>query len=106
MYRVKRSGKNGVQRYRGESDAQIVRQRTLERDLRIAVEERQLTLVCRPLDDLTTGRVRKFEALLRWSHPNWGHVSPAEFIPLAEQNGLIVQLGAWVLDQACREAKA
>ncbi len=106
MYRVKRSGKNGVQRYRGESDAQIERQRALERDLRTAIEERQLTLVYQPLHDLESGEVRKFEALLRWSHPNWGHVSPAEFIPLAEQNGLIVQLGSWVLDQACREAKS
>jgi diguanylate cyclase len=106
MYRVKRSGKNGVQRYRGESDAQIERQRGLERDLRVAVEDERLSLVYQPLHDLATGEVRKFEALLRWSHPTWGHVSPAEFVPLAEQSGLIVQLGSWVLDQACREAKA
>jgi len=106
MYRVKRSGKNGVQQYRGETDAQIERQRALERDLRAAVQERQLTIAYQPLHDLRSGEVSKLEALLRWSHPSWGHVTPAEFIPLAEQNGLIVQLGAWVLDQACRQAKS
>jgi len=106
MYRVKRSGKNGVQQYRGETDAKIERQRVLERDLRTAIEEKQLSLVYQPLHDLATGEVKKFEALLRWSHPTWGHVSPAEFVPLAEQNGLIVDIGAWVLDEAFREAKA
>ncbi len=106
MYRVKRSGKNGVQQYRGETDAQLERQRALERDLRTAVQDQTLSLVYQPLHDLQTGEARKFEALLRWSHPDWGHVSPTEFIPLAEQSGLIVQLGTWVLNETCRQAKA
>ena len=106
MYRVKRSGKNGVQQYRGETDAQLERQRALERDLRSSLQSDQLTLVYQPLHDLNTGEARKFEALLRWSHPTWGHVSPAEFIPLAEQSGQIVQLGTWVLNQACRQVRA
>lgn len=106
MYRVKRSGKNGVQQYRGETDAKLERQRALERDLRTAVQDQTLTLVYQPLHDLHTGVATKFEALLRWTHPNWGHVSPDEFIPLAEQSGLIVQLGTWVLDETCRQAKA
>ncbi|MFN2322931.1 MAG: putative bifunctional diguanylate cyclase/phosphodiesterase [Trueperaceae bacterium] len=105
MYRVKRSGKNGVQEYRGETDAQLERQRALERDLRSALQGDQLSLVYQPLHDLHTGEARKFEALLRWSHPSWGHVSPTEFIPLAEQSGQIVQLGTWVLNQACKQVR-
>jgi diguanylate cyclase len=105
MYRVKRSGKNGVQQYRGETDAQLERQRALERDLRSAVQDDALSLVYQPLHDLETGEARKFEALLRWSHPQWGYVPPSEFIPLAEQSGQIVQLGTWVLNEACRQVR-
>jgi EAL domain-containing protein (putative c-di-GMP-specific phosphodiesterase class I) len=105
MYRVKRSGKNGVQQYLGETDAQLERQRALERDLRSALQDDALSLVYQPLHDLRTGEVRKFEALLRWTHPDWGHVSPSEFVPLAEQSGQIVQLGTWVLHQACRQVR-
>ncbi|MDZ7802254.1 MAG: EAL domain-containing protein [Trueperaceae bacterium] len=106
MYRVKRSGKNGVQRYRDDSDAQVERQRALERELRKALSAGQISLVYQPLHDLGTGAVRKVEALLRWHHPHWGHVSPAEFVPIAERSGLIVGLGEWVLREACRQAKA
>ncbi|MDF1524422.1 MAG: diguanylate cyclase, partial [Trueperaceae bacterium] len=105
MYRVKRSGKNGVQQYLGETDAQLERQRALERDLRSALQDDALSLVYQPLHDLRTGEVRKFEALLRWTHPEWGHVPPSEFVPLAEQSGQIVQLGTWVLHQACRQVR-
>jgi EAL domain-containing protein (putative c-di-GMP-specific phosphodiesterase class I) len=106
MYRVKRSGKNGVQQYRGETDAQLERQRALERDLRSALQSDELSLVYQPLHDLKSGEARKFEALLRWSHPTWGHVSPNEFVPLAEQSGQIVHLGTWVLNEACRQVRA
>jgi diguanylate cyclase len=105
MYRVKRSGKNGVQQYRSEADAQIERQRAMERDLRVAIQRHELTLAYQPLHDLETGEIRKFEALARWSHPNWGHVSPGDFVPIAETSGLIVPLGTWVLHEACRQAK-
>jgi diguanylate cyclase len=105
MNRVKRSGKNGVQQYRRETDAQLERQRAMERDLRTAMERRELSLAFQPLHDLETGEIRKFEALLRWSHPTWGHVSPADFVPIAEASGLIVPLGTWVLHEACRRAK-
>ena len=106
MYRVKRSGKNGVQRYRDESDAHRERQRALERELRDALQEGQIALEYQPLHDLASGRVRKVEALVRWHHPAFGHVSPAEFIPIAEQSGMIVSLGEWILEEACRQAKA
>ncbi len=108
MYRVKRSGKNGVQRYRDDSDAQVERQRNLERELRTALstEQHQLSLVYQSMHDLETGELKKVEALTRWHHPKWGHVSPLEFIPIAERSGLIVSLGEWVMREACRQSKA
>ena len=104
MYHVKRSGRNGVRHYLGEPDEKLERQRSLERDLRAAIPQGQLSLAYQSLHDLASGDVRGFEALLRWRHPTWGDVSPADFIPLAEQSGLIVDIGAWVLDEACRQA--
>ncbi len=108
MYRVKRSGKNGVQRYRDDSDAQVERQRNLERELRTALstDMQQLSLVYQSMHDLDTGELKKVEALARWHHPKWGHVGPHEFIPIAERSGLIVTLGEWVLREACRQSKA
>ncbi len=107
MYRVKRSGKNGVQRYRDDSDAVVERQRNLERELRSALStgQEQLSLVYQSQHDLNTREINKVEALARWHHPSWGHVSPHEFIPIAERSGLIVSLGEWVLREACRQAK-
>ncbi len=108
MYRVKRSGKNGVQRYRDDSDALVERQRNLERELRSALSpgSDQLSVVYQSIHDLGDGELRKVEALARWHHPKWGHVPPHEFIPIAERSGLIVTLGEWVLREACRQAKA
>jgi diguanylate cyclase (GGDEF)-like protein len=106
MHRVKRSGKNGVQTYSEGSDEAIERQLELERDLKGALTQGQFVLHYQPLVDLKTGRLVKAEALLRWQHPQWGMVSPAEFIPLAEESGLIVSIGAWVLKEACSQAKA
>lgn len=108
MYRVKRSGKNGIQRYRDDSDAQVERQRNLERELRTALssDKDQLSLVYQGIHDLDTGAMVKVEALARWHHPKWGHVGPHEFIPIAERSGLIVSLGEWVMREACRQSKA
>lgn len=77
----------------------------LIRDLRLAVSEKQLMLHFQPIVDMQTGKVKKAEALVRWCHPERGMVSPAEFIPLAEETGLIVEIGNWVFEEAARCAK-
>ena len=105
MYRVKRSGKAGIAQFSGDLDEQLERQNEIEQHLRLAVQKRQLHLEYQPLCDLSSGRLVKLEALLRWHHPQLGRVSPADFVPSAERSGAIVTIGAWVLDEACRQAK-
>jgi EAL domain-containing protein (putative c-di-GMP-specific phosphodiesterase class I) len=78
--------------------------RALEQDLRRVIELEQLELHYQPQVDVRTGDITGFEALLRWNHPSRGLVSPLDFIPLAEETGLIGEIGAWVLKEACREA--
>src|SRR5438876_5019602 len=77
----------------------------MEADLRNALERNELRLVFQPIVQLETGSVHAFEAPLRWHRPEHGVVLPAEFVPLAEQAGLILPIGAWVLQEACRHAR-
>ncbi|TDB77299.1 EAL domain-containing protein [Micromonospora sp. KC723] len=98
---AKQRGKNRIERYDGAHDQQLLRRTRVEHELRGAIERDELSLVFQPVASLPSVRPVGAEALLRWRHPELGSVRPDEFIPLAEECGMIAKLGAWVLHQAC-----
>jgi diguanylate cyclase (GGDEF)-like protein len=104
LYRAKADGRGAFHFFERAMDEQLQARRALELDLRLALAEGQFTLHYQPLFSLGADRVMGCEALLRWNHPTRGMVSPGDFIPLAEEIGLINALGEWVLREACREA--
>ena len=105
MYRAKENGKARYEVFDHGMHARAVSRLQLESDLRQAVEERQFCVYYQPIICLQNGRLAGFEALVRWNHPRRGLVSPADFIPVAEETGLIVPIGEWVLQESCKHIR-
>ncbi len=106
LYEAKGNGKACHASFQPGMNTRASARLTLETDLRFALERDEFQLNYQPIVDLHTGRICQLEALVRWTHPSRGQVTPTEFIPVAEESGLILPLGRWVLEEACRQTRA
>jgi len=105
MYHAKDNGRNNYQFFRGHMNTRAVERQNVESSLRQALEKNEFVLHYQPKVSLNTGAITGVEALLRWKHPKWGLLSPDRFLTIAEESGLIVPIGRWVLREACRQTK-
>jgi diguanylate cyclase (GGDEF)-like protein/PAS domain S-box-containing protein len=106
LYRAKAGGRNNYLFYRAEMNTRLIEYLQLVKDLRLAIERNEFSLVYQPQVDLNNSKLVGFEALIRWQHPTRGAVSPIEFIPATEENGLIIPLGRWVITTACKQLRS
>jgi diguanylate cyclase (GGDEF)-like protein/PAS domain S-box-containing protein len=105
MYQAKEKGRNNYQFFKSEMNVRAVQRQVIETHLRQALEREEFVLHFQPKVNLDTGMITGAEALLRWMHPQWGMMLPDRFVPIAEECGLIVPIGRWVLREACAQAK-
>jgi len=105
MYYVKENGKSGFQFFTASMQEQIIERLQLTRELRYALQRNEFLVHYQPKMDIASGRINGMEALVRWQQPNGSIIPPDQFIPLAEETGLIVELGIWIMEQACLQTK-
>ncbi len=105
MYSAKDAGRNNIRFFSNEMNAEAAERLTLENELRLALDRGEIFLVYQPQMEIATGSITGFEALIRWRHPELGLIPPDRFIPIAENSGLILQIGEWVLRTACAQAR-
>lgn len=106
MYHAKEKGRNNHQFFKSEMNVRAVERQVIEAHLRLALDRQEFVLHYQPKVNLVTGKISGSEALLRWIHPEWGEVQPDRFIPIAEDCGLIVPIGRWVIREACAQIKS
>lgn len=105
MYHAKENGRNNYQFFRQEMNVRAAERQFIESSLRVALERKEFSLHYQPKVDLGTGAITGVEALLRWEHPERGFIPPAQFVSIAEDTGLILPIGQWVLSEACRQSR-
>ncbi len=105
MYDVKQDEKNGFRFFSASKNSDLLYQAKLVNALRSALDRQEFVVHYQPMVELGTGKIRGLEALLRWDHPELGRIEPSVFIPLAEQTGVIIELGEWVLEEACKQLR-
>ncbi|OFW03821.1 MAG: hypothetical protein A3I61_16360 [Acidobacteria bacterium RIFCSPLOWO2_02_FULL_68_18] len=106
MYHAKESGRNNHQFFKPDMNARAVERQWIAANLRRALAQHEFVLHYQPKVDLETGLMTGAEALIRWRHPHRGPIYPAQFVPIAEDCGLMVPIGQWVLREACAQAQA